>query len=350
MKPNRKKGHSVLVTGGGGYIGAVVAEELVKEGYSVKVLDTFYWGKDLLAHLKSKLQIIRADIRNVPAEILKDISSVVHMAGLSNDPMAEFAPKANFDINTKATIRLAKLSKQKGVRKFIFASSASIYYNGVTSNHKIQTEESHVNPKAAYSLSKHLAEIGLLKLKTNNFYPIIFRQGTVFGYSPKMRYDLVVNTMLKDALSKNKITITGGGKQYRPLVDVRDIARAYILALDAPEEKVSGQIFNLAYDNYKISDLALLVKKAVEKDLKVKLALEIANSPKKDRSYRISTKKIKETFGWSPKTSVEQSISFMISKLKSDNINYHHPKFYNIEWMKLLTDMHRTIKDLKRIF
>lgn len=341
---------TVLVTGGGGYIGAVVAEELVKSGYSVKVLDTFYWGKEPIEHLKGKVTAIKADIRNIRSQILDGTSAVIHTAGLSNDPMAEFAPKANFDINTKATIRLAKLCRQKGIRKFIFASSASIYYNGVNSNPKIQNEKSPVNPKAAYSLSKRLAETGISKLASESFCPIIFRQGTVFGYSPKMRYDLVVNTMLKDALSKNKIVITGGGKQYRPLVDVRDIAKAYILALAAPEEKVCGQIFNLSYDNYKIASLARLVKKTAEKALKRKLKLEIDYTRKKDRSYRISTEKIEKVLGWRPQISVERSVVHMISQLQKNNANYTHPRFYNIEWMKLLTDVHQTLKGLKRIF
>lgn len=345
-----KSRRTVLLTGGGGYIGAVAAEEFVKNGYDVRVLDTFYWGKEPLAHLKGKIQIKEGDIRDVSPQVLKGVWAVVHMAGLSNDPMAEFAPRANFDINTYATIRLAKLCRQQGIRKFIFASSASIYYNGVNSNPKIQNEQSPVSPKAAYSLSKRLAEIGLLALKRKSFCPIIFRQGTVFGYSPKMRYDLVVNTMLKDALSKNKITVTGGGRQYRPLVYVRDVAKAYLIALAAPEEKVRGQIFNLSYDNYQISDLARLVKKAIEANLKVKLKLEIANSSKRDRSYRISTEKIKKVLGWAPTISVEKSIANMMSKLKSADTNYNHPKFYNIEWMKLLTDIERTLKGLKRIF
>lgn len=345
-KPRR----TVLLTGGGGYIGAVAAEEFVKEGFNVSVLDAFYWGKEPLEHLKGKIQIQKGDIRNVGPQALKGVWAVVHMAGLSNDPMAEFAPRANFNINTKATIRLAKLCRAQGIRKFIFASSASIYYNGVTSNPQIQNEQSPVAPKAAYSLSKRLAEIGLLALKTKSFCPVIFRQGTVFGYSPKMRYDLVVNTMLKDALSKNKITVTGGGRQYRPLVDVRDVAQAYLVALAAPEQIVSGQIFNLSYDNYHIADLARLVKKAIESKLKVKLKLEIANSRKKDRSYRISTEKIRKVLGWTPTISVEKSIANMISKLKSNNANYNHPKFYNIEWMKLLVDIEKTLKGLKRIF
>lgn len=350
MKSTAKTKPTVLVTGGGGYIGAVLTEELVKTGFDVRVLDTFYWGKESLDHLKGKIKIIQGDIRDIKGQILKGVFAVAHIAGLSNDPMAEFAPKANFEINTKATIRLAKLCRAQGVRKFIFASSASIYYNGITSNPKIQDEESPVSPKAAYSLSKRLAEVGLLKLKSKSFCPIIFRQGTVFGYSPKMRYDLVVNTMLKDALFKNKIAITGGGSQFRPLIDVIDIARAYIVALKAPEEKVSGQIFNLAYDNYKISDLARLVKSTIEKNLKVKIKLEIANSFKKDRSYRISTEKIKKTLLWQPSISVEESVATMISKLKNQEANYAHPKFYNIEWMKLLLDLHCTFKGLKKIF
>lgn len=335
MDQNRK----ILVTGGGGYIGVVTVEELLKNGYQVKVLDTFYWGTRPLNHLRDKIELIKQDIRDVKPQILANVSHVIHLAGLSNDPMAEYNPTANFQINTQATKRFAQMCKEKGVDKFIYASSASIYYQE-TANDSLQDEKSPVNPKAAYSLSKHLPETELLKMVNASFCPVIFRQGTVFGFSPKMRYDLVVNTMVKDALATGKITVLCRGKQWRPLVDVRDVARAYILALCAPEEKIRGQIFNLAYKNYKILPLAKVVKKALENATNSNIKIEVDLSDRKDRSYRISTSKIKKVLGWRPPTSIEDSVRDMVKNIEKWNFkDFSNPRYFNIEWMKLLTSL-----------
>lgn len=329
----------ILVTGGGGYIGVVTVEELLKNGYQVKVMDTFYWGTKPLNHLRDKIELIKQDIRNVKPQILANVSHVIHTAGLSNDPMAEYNPTANFQINTQATKRFARMCRRAGVGKFIYASSASIYYQG-TVNNSLQDEKSPVNPKAAYSLSKYLAENELLKMVNTSFCPIIFRQGTVFGFSPKMRYDLVVNTMVKDALATGKITVLCRGKQWRPLVDVRDVARAYILALCAPEEKVRGQVFNLVYKNYQILPLAKIVKKVLEKITNSNIRIEVDNSDRKDRSYRISSGKIKKVLDWQPTIHVEASISDMVKNIEKWRYkDFNNPKFYNIEWMKLLTSL-----------
>ena len=231
------------------------------------------------------------------------------------------------------------MCQRAGIGKFIYASSASIYYQEPVNN-GLQDEKSPVNPKAAYSLSKYLAEDQLLKMVNTSFCPIIFRQGTVFGFSPKMRYDLVVNTMVKDALATGKITVLCRGKQWRPLVDVRNVARAYILALCAPEEKIRGQIFNLVYKNYQILPLAKIVKKALEKVTNSNIKIEVDNSDRKDRSYRISGSKIKKVLDWQPTISVEDSISEMVKNIeKWDFKDFTNPRYFNIEWMKLLTSL-----------
>lgn len=336
-KHNSDKG-KILVTGGGGYIGIVQVEELLKRGYQVKILDTFYWGKENLKHLKGKAELVQADIRQVGARVLKNISAVIHHAALSNDPMAEFNPKANFEINTQATKRFAKLCKQNGIKRFTFASSASIYDKGLLVKDVLQDESSAVTPKAAYSLSKYKAEKGLLNLADKDFCPVIFRQGTVYGFSPRMRYDLVVNTMLKDALFFNKIRVFCGGKEWRPLIDIHDIAQAHIIALEEEEEKVRGQIFNLVYKNYRILELAHWVKKALKETKKLNPKIKVDYSQRKGRSYRISGKKIKKILGWEPKISVEESVKDMLKKIeKFDYTNFNHPKYYNIEWMKIIT-------------
>ncbi len=341
----------ILVTGAGGYIGIVLLEELLRKGYRVRALDTFYFGKKNFNHLRGKIETIQQDIRNVDESVLKGIHTVIHQAGLSNDPMADFNPKANFEINTKATIQFARMCKKNGVKRFTFASSASIYDRGINGNQELQNENSKVNPTAAYSLSKYKAEQALLNLADKNFCPVIFRQGTVYGFSPRMRYDLVVNTMLKTALSTGKLDVFCGGRQWRPLVDVRDVVHGHILAVEAPEEKVCGQIFNLVYKNYRILELAKHIQKALKKQKKLTTKIVIDHSLRKDRSYRISGEKIQKILNWIPQTSVETSIADMIRQIEKWNYtNYSNPRYYNIEWMMLLNEYEELIKKLGRVF
>ena len=350
MKSGNTNG-KILVTGGGGYIGVIVAEELLKKKYKVKLLDTFYWGMDPIKHIENKVEIIQADIRDVGPDVLKGVTAVIHQAGLSNDPMAEFNPQANFEINTKATKRFALLCKEHGVKRFTFASSGSIYDKGLTAEDILQTEESPVSPTAAYSSSKYQAERELLKLADAKFCPIIMRQGTVYGFSPRMRYDLVVNTMLKAALMTNKITVFCGGEQWRPLVDIRDVALAHIAAIQAPEKKVCGQIFNLVYKNYRVLELAHWIQKVLRETKGMNPEIVVDYSPRKDRSYRVSGDKIKKVLGWEPKISVENSLKYMIKKIEEFGYtDYMSPRYYNILWMKLLSEIIELQKKVKRIF
>lgn len=341
----------ILLTGGGGYIGVVTAEELLARGYTVRVLDAFYWGFEPIKHLKDRLEIVQGDIRDIGPEILKGVSAVIHHAGLSNDPMAEFNPAANFEINMKATLRLAQLCKENGVKKFTFASSGSIYDKGLLAEDMMQTEDSTVVPIAAYSTSKYEAEEGLLKMVDKDFCPVILRQGTVYGFSPRMRYDLVVNTMLKSAFMNNKITVFCGGEQWRPLVDVRDVALAHIAVIEASDEVVRGQIFNLVFKNYRVLELAHWIQKALREHKGINPSIEVDYSPRVDRSYRISGEKIKQKLGWQPKISVEDSLKDMISKIDEYGYtDFMNPRYYNIQWMKLLSDIAELQKQVKRIF
>ncbi len=341
----------VLVTGGGGYLGTVVVEELLNKGYAVRVVDSFYWGKEPLKKFIDKIEVIQADIRDVGKEVLVGVDAVIHQAGLSNDPMAEFNPEANYEINTLATKRFAKLCKDAGVARFTFASSASIYDKGLLAEDVLQDETAKVAPKAAYSLSKYLAEKELLKLADKKFCPVIFRQGTVYGFSPRMRYDLVVNTMLKNALMNNRIDVFCGGEQWRPLIDIHDVAMAHIIAIEVPKEKVCGQIFNLVYKNYRVLELAHWIRKGLRELRNLDPKIEVDYSLRKDRSYRILGEKIRRVLNWEPKISVEESIKNMIGKIEAYGYtDYLNPRYYNIEWMKVLDQASQLQKKLKRIF
>lgn len=347
----KNKTDRILITGGGGYIGYVATKLLINYGFKVKVIDTFYWGENILKELKKKIEIVQKDIRDISRSDLKGVDSVVHTAGLSNDPMADFNPEANFKINYLATVRLARLCKKNNIKKFIFASSASIYNKGLSNPSLIQTEDSKVAPSAPYSISKFKAERELLKLKDRSFCPVILRQGTVYGFSSRMRYDLVVNTMLKDALSKGEIYVYCQGKEWRPLIDVTDVARAYVTILKSPNQKINGQIFNLVYKNYNILDLARIVKKVIMAEKIANPKIIIDGKRRKARSYQISGNKIKKVLGWEPKVSVEESVRNMLDKITHTEFsNYNHPRFYNIEWMKLIVNISDTVKRAKRVF
>ncbi|PJA53619.1 hypothetical protein COU86_05940 [Candidatus Roizmanbacteria bacterium CG10_big_fil_rev_8_21_14_0_10_36_26] len=325
----------ILLTGGAGYIGAVLLKKLLHCGYKVKVFDNLLFGEVSIKPYINKIGITKKDIRKISKNDLININTVIHQAGLSNDPMAEFDPKANFEINTLGTIRLAKLCKEFGIKRFTFASSASIYNRGILKRTRVQKEDGIVKPKAPYSISKYKAETELLKMADANFAPIIFRQGTVYGYSPRMRYDLVVNTMLKTALDKGKIYVFCGGVQWRPLVDVEDVATAHIKAIEIPEKKLTGQIVNLFYDNYRVLEVAHKVKAVVERETKKTIKIIVDHSPKKDRSYRISNTKVEKLLRWRPKISIETSVKNMLKQIKFNKMeDFSNPRYYNINWIK----------------
>lgn len=362
MKPKKSKKllqkkrlKKIFVTGGGGYIGVILVEELLKKGYQVKVCDAFYWGKEVLDECASKygrkLSLLQKDVRDINKSDLVGVDAVIHQAALSNDPMANYNPEANFCINTEATIKLAKLCKRAGISRFTFASSASIYdENAAVAIHE-KDELSKVFPEAAYSLSKHKAEEGLINLADKKFCPVILRQGTVYGYSPRMRYDLVVNSMFKSALVEGKIKVFCGGKQWRPLVAVKDVALAHIRAIEAPEDLVNGQIFNVVYKNYQVYELAEIVRDFLKEHHNIEVTIKNELTKRKDRNYLISGKKIKESLNWQPTISVDEEIKNMFSKLYKDGVvDCNHPKYYNIEWMQLLLNVSDILKKTKKIF
>lgn len=325
----------VLVTGGAGYLGTVLSEKLAKEGLDVRIFDKFYFGRDKIRHLDGTVEAVEGDIRKPPANLFDGVDSVIHLAALSNDPTAEFNPAANRAINTTATKKLAKLAKKKGVKRFIFASSCSIYDLGMVNGHHTKHELSRVSPRAAYSVSKHNAEKELKKLASNKFDVVILRKGTVFGFSPRMRYDLVVNTMVKNALSSGVIKIFCRGVQWRPLVDIEDVARAYMMALLAPSAKVNRQIFNISLGNFLVKDLAIVVAKTLKKYFKVNPKIIFENDDKKDRSYSVSADKAKKILKFVPKVSVEESIVKMVRGIRASKMtDFDNPIYYNIAWMR----------------
>ncbi|MBI2431299.1 MAG: SDR family oxidoreductase [Candidatus Hydrogenedentes bacterium] len=339
----------ILLTGGGGYIGAVTVRELLDKGYAVRVLDKFLYGEDPLTEFRSRIDCVHGDILAMGEEILDGVDIVIHLAGLSNDPTAEFNPSANRKLNTDATQRLAELCKKQGIKRFIFASSCSIYDRGMMAEDIIQDEDSMVEPCAAYATSKHAAEQALLALADQHFQPTILRQGTVYGWSPRMRYDLVVNTFVRSAFEFGRLTVHCGGEMWRPLVDVSDVAKCYLACIQADLKDVGGQIFNLSHKNYRILELAHWVKKALDEFVEVEIDVEYGSQTARD--YRVSTKKIERVLGFRPAVSVEQSARHMAQKVMAGtHADFHNPKYYNIKWLEMLVEVEKHLKRIGTIF
>jgi nucleoside-diphosphate-sugar epimerase len=342
----------ILLVGGAGYVGAVLTRELLDRGYAVKILDRLYYGDDGLREVRDRVELIAGDMRAVQDALFEDVEAVVNVGGLSNDPTAEFHPRANHEMNTVASVKLAEMARQHGVRRYVFASSCSIYDRGVGEDARdvLQDEESEVAPRAAYSSSKYEAERLLLGMSGDNFCPVILRKGTIYGFSPRMRYDLVVNTFVRDALAKGTITIHYGGEMWRPLVDVRDAARAYITCLEADEVLVRDQIFNLVYVNIRISELALRVREALC-EVGVKAEIQADYAYKGVRSYRVSGAKLGRVLGYRPAVTIEEAVKNLVENIRAYGYtDFDNPKYYNIRWMKLLTEADQIIKVTGSVF
>lgn len=339
----------ILVTGGAGYIGAVTVRELLDKGFAVRVFDKFLYGDEPLEDVRTRIDCVEGDICKLDEAVLDRIEVVIHLAGLSNDPTAEFNPEANRKINTLATRALAEACKKKGIRRFIFASSCSVYDRGMMAEDVVQDEESPVTPRAAYSISKYAAERALLELADERFRPTILRQGTVYGWSPRMRYDLVVNTFVRSAFEYHKLTVHCGGEMWRPLVDVTDVAHCYLACIQADPQVAGGQIFNLAHKNYRILELAHWVKKALEGIADVDIQVEYGSQTARD--YRVSTRKIERVLGFRTRVSVEESARLMAKKIQAGvHADFHNPRYYNMQWLEWLVQMEAHLKRLGSIF
>lgn len=337
----------VCVTGGAGYIGVNLVEQLVARGYRVRVLDRFFWGKLGLDQLPG-VELISRDIREMQDADLEGVDAVCHLAGLSNDPTADLDPHANWQMNMVATKELADACIRMGVRRLTFGSSGSIY-DGIGSEY-ILDENTEVKPIGPYSESKFEAEQQLRLAGERGLDIVLLRQGTVGGYSRRMRYDLVVNTFVKDALLKKHLFLHEGGFMYRPLVDVADVALAHIVCIEAPAAQVSGQLFNVVQDNYQIKQLAATVAEAV-RPIVGEIELTTAPATGRIRDYRASNAKLAAATGFTPQRTVLDSVQSVLEHIgEVDPQDLTHPRHYNLRWMQILTEVHELQKPYDRVF
>ncbi len=278
----------ILLTGIDGYIGTILGQELIKAGHSVVGLDTGYYADARLYDIPNFKQpgIIKKDIRNVTKEDLEGFDAIVHLAELSNDPVGENDPEVTYQINHIGTKNLATLAKQAGVKRFIYFSSCSIY--GASDN--IVDEKSPTNPLTTYAKSKILNEQFLQSIADDTFSPLIFRNATVYGASPRLRFDLVVNNLSGLAFTTKEIKMDSDGTPWRPFIHVLDVCQAVLIALKTPTERIHSQIINVGdtNSNYQIKDIAETIKKTFPG-----CTVSLNKDGVDKRNYRVNFDKIK---------------------------------------------------------
>jgi nucleoside-diphosphate-sugar epimerase len=317
-----------MVTGAGGYIGTQLVRDLVKAGHEVTAVDRFFFGKEPLSEfINNKLVTIKQkDIRDLDQNDFKGHNVVCDLACLSNDPAGEIDPQLTYQINRDGRIHVAKTAKQAGVEKYIISSSCSVYGKGEEPQ---LSETSKTNPISVYAKSTLEAEQQNLSIADNNFSVTALRNATVFGLSTRMRFDLVVNLMTLTAFQKGRIIVMGGGLQWRPLVHVSDVSKAFIAVISANEKIVNKEIFNVGLDNFQIKNLAYLVRE----ELPFPIEIDIAPDDLDKRDYNVVFTKASQVLGFKPEIEIKDGIREIYTALKSGRVDVG-PKTVTVQWYR----------------
>jgi nucleoside-diphosphate-sugar epimerase len=322
----------VLITGIGGYIGSTLAELLLARGHRVTGIDRFFFGQRLVSDLLGHPQFtaVRKDIRDVECSDFTQVDCVCDMAALSNDPTGEMDPELTHAVNHHGRVHVAQTARQAGVRRYVLASSCSVYGHAKSTN---LDETSDVNPVSTYAKANLEAERGVLPLASPDFTVTVLRQATVFGLSRRMRFDLVINLMTLNAVQKGKIFILGGGKQWRPIVHVRDTARAFTDLLSAPVERVNGEIFNVGAMNAQILSLAYVVRE----NLPFRVEMEVVPDDADKRDYNVSFEKLTRTIGFRAELTPAEGVQEIYDALKNGRIAAD-PTAFTVDWYRRILE------------
>lgn len=329
----------IMVTGAGGFVGTTLVPELLRRGYTVRALDRFFFGRRLDQH--DRLEIITEDTRRIAKAHLSDIDCVIDLVSLSNDALGEYFDKATWEINYLSRKRTARLAKAVGVARYILASSCSVY--GFQEEDEFAREDGPINPQTNYAKAAAKVEQDILPLAGEDFCVTVLRQATLYGYSPRMRFDLVVNAMTYSAWETGRISVRHDGNQWRPLVHVKDDVEAICFLLEYDASKVNGEIFNVGSNNcnYQLMGIAKTIASAVPKNVDIKWFLEPDT-----RSYKVDFTKF-AGLGYSTKISVEEGALAIYILLESGKINKTEETI-SLDYLQKLQHLHEFIKSVER--
>ena len=329
----------VLVTGAGGYIGTALVPLLLDAGYAVRALDRFYFGRHLLPE-HDRIEIVVEDSRKLAPAHFQGVDAVIDLAAISNDPSGELFQEATYQINRDSRVRAAHLAKEAGVRRYMLPSSCSIY--GFQEGGVIADESSPTNPLTTYARANEMAERGVLPLADEKFCVVVLRQATVYGLSPRMRFDLAINGMTFGAWKTGKLPLMRDGTQWRPMVHVRDTARAQMFMLEADPAKVNGEIFNVgsAGNVYQIGPLGELVAGYVPRDVEI----EWYGDPDV-RSYRVAFDKI-EALGYRTEKTAADGVAEVCKALEARTLD-KTIQTITLDWYRELARWHRIIREVE---
>lgn len=330
---------TVLVTGAGGYIGTTLTPMLLDAGHAVRAVDRFFFGRDLLPP-RDGLEILVEDTRKLTPRHFEGVDGVIDLAAISNDPSGELFQEATWAINRDARIRCAGLAKAAGVERYILPSSCSVY--GAQDAAAVVDEGARTNPLTTYAKANEMAERGVLALADARFCVVALRQATVYGLSPRMRFDLAINGMTHGAWKTGKLPLMRDGSQWRPMLHVQDAARALMFVLAAEAKRVTGRIFNVgsAANNYQIGPLGALVRETVPRDVDI----EWYGDPDR-RSYRVGFGRI-EALGFRARLSATDGVAEICAALAAGTVE-RTPRTITLDWYKHLVDMERLVREVR---
>ena len=334
---------TVLVTGAGGYVGTTLSEHLLEHGYRVIGFDRYYFGQEPLARLTGHPQFrqVRKDIRDCEATDFEGVDVVCDLAALSNDPSGDIDPDLTREINTLGRRRVAAKAREAGVGRYILSSSCSVYGTGTG---QMLSETAPVNPLTEYAKSSRAAESAALDLATDHFAVTVFRLATVYGVSHRMRFDLVVNIMTLHAVEKGVIHVLGEGGQWRPLVHVRDVAKAFRLAIEAPRKAIQRETFNIGHNDQNLQVLAIAY--TVREVLPFPVRIEKAPSDADKRDYRVAFDKVRDVLNFQPTFTPSDGVKEVYDALKFGRVAAGQ-KTSTVQWYKYLLEADRVLKAVK---